>query len=118
MDLVSLIAEPTDDGIIEDLLKTNIREGEKRLMLALLENAIEDFQKYALANDTVEKELFQEAEVWFLAVDNDSLFSFENICEYLQINSNYLRQGLLRWKTAWRKGHPNKLTASLKSGLR
>ena len=29
MDLVSLIAEPTDDGIIEDLLKTNIREGEK-----------------------------------------------------------------------------------------
>lgn len=118
MDLVSLIAEPTDDGIIEDLLKTNIREGEKRLMLALLENAIEDFQKYALANDKARKELFQEAEEWFLAVDNDSLFSFENICEYLQINSNYLRQGLLRWKTALRKGHSNKLTASLKSGLR
>ena len=118
MDLVSLIAEPTDDGIIEDLSKTNIREGEKRLMLALLENAIEDFQKYALANDKARKELFQEAEEWFLAVDNDSLFSFENICEYLQINSNYLRQGLLRWKTARRKGHPNKLTASLKSGLR
>jgi hypothetical protein len=27
MDLVSLIAEPTDDGIIEDLSKTNSREG-------------------------------------------------------------------------------------------
>ena len=102
MDLVSLIAEPTDDGIIEDLLKTNIREGEKRLMLALLENAIEDFQKYALANDKARKELFQEAEEWFFATDNDSLFSFENICEYLQLNSNYLRQGLLRWKTAQR----------------
>jgi hypothetical protein len=114
MDIELLIAEPTDDGIIEDLSKTNIREGEKRLMLALLENAIEDFQKYALANDTVEKELFQEAEVWFLAVDNDSLFSFENICEYLQINSNYLRQGLLRWKTAQRKGHPRQSAASLK----
>jgi len=118
MDLVSLIAEPTDDGIIEDLSKTNIREGEKRLMLALLENAIDDFQKYTLANDKARKELFQEAEEWFLAVYNDSLFSFENICEYLQINSNYLRQGLLRWKTARRKGHPNKLTASSKSGLR
>jgi len=118
MDLVSLIAEPTDDGIIEDLLKTNIREGEKRLMLALLENAIEDFQKYVRANDQTGKELFTAAEEWFLATDNDSLFSFENICEYLQINSNYLRQGLLRWKTARRKGHPNKLTTSLKSGLR
>ena len=93
MDLVSLIAEPTDDGIIEDLLKTNIREGEKRLMLALLENAIEDFQKYALANDTAGKELFQEAEDWFFAADNDSLYSFENICEYSLINSNYLAKG-------------------------
>ena len=44
MDLVSFIAEPTDDGIIEDLSKTNSREGEK-LMLALLEHAVEDFQK-------------------------------------------------------------------------
>jgi hypothetical protein len=85
-------------------------------MLALLEHAVEE--KYALANDKARKELFQEAEDWFFATDNDSLFSFENICEYLQINSNYLRQGLLRWKTARRKGHPNKLTASLKSGLR
>ena len=42
MDLVSFIAEPTDDGIIEDLSKTNSREGEKRLMLALLEHAVED----------------------------------------------------------------------------
>ena len=118
MDIELLIAEPTDDGLIEDLSKTNIREGEKRLMLALLENAIEDFQKYALANDKARKELFQEAEDWFFATDNDSLFSFENICEYLQINSNYLCQGLLRWKTAQRKGHPGKLTASLKSGSR
>ena len=118
MDLVSLIAEPTDDGIIEDLLKTNIREGEKRLMLALLENAIEDFQKYAFANDKARKELFQEAEDWFFATDNDSLFSFENICEYLQLNSNYLRQGLLRWKTAQRKGRPGQSAANFKSRSR
>jgi hypothetical protein len=41
MDLVSFIAEPTDDGIIEDLSKTNSREG-KKLMLALLEHAVEE----------------------------------------------------------------------------
>ena len=53
MDLVSFIAEPTDDGIIEDLSKTNSREG-KELMLALLEHAVEDL-KYALAHNTLEK---------------------------------------------------------------
>ena len=118
MDLVSLIAEPTDDGIIEDLLKTNIREGEKRLMLALLENAIEDFQKYVVRMIRREKNCSKKPKSGFWLPTMIRLFSFENICEYLQINSNYLRQGLLRWKTARRKGHPNKLTASLKSGLR
>ena len=45
-------------------------------MLALLENAIEDFQKYVRANDKAGKGLFTAPEEWFLATDNDSLFSF------------------------------------------
>ena len=104
MDLESLIQEPTDDGVIEALSKKIIREGEKRLMLAILENATEDFQKYVLANDQRGKELFQEAEEWFLETDSPAFFSFENICEYLQINPGYLRQGLMRWKEAKRNG--------------
>ena len=71
-------------------------------MLALLEHAVEE--KYALAHNTLGKELFQEAEEWFFTANNESLYSFENICEYLLINSNYLRQRLLRRKTAQRKG--------------
>ena len=35
MDLVPFIAEPTDDGIIEDLSKTNSREGVKAVARAL-----------------------------------------------------------------------------------
>jgi hypothetical protein len=84
-------------------------------MLALLENAIEDFQKYVLANDKMGKELFQQAEKWLLAADNDSLFSFENVCEFLQINASYLRRGLMRWKAAQRNGHPSQSAASLNS---
>ena len=57
-------------------------------MLALLEHAVEE--KYALAHNTLGKELFQEAEAWFFTADNESLYSFENICEYSPINSNYL----------------------------
>jgi hypothetical protein len=35
--------------IMEGVYKKNIREGEERLMLAVLESAVEDFQKYVLA---------------------------------------------------------------------
>ena len=70
-------------------------------MLALLEHAVEE--KYAFAHNTLGKELFQEAEEWFFTANNESLYSFENICEYSLINSNYLPTALRR-KTAQRKG--------------
>jgi hypothetical protein len=90
--------EPTDGGIIEDLRKQNIRDGEKRLMLAVLESATEDFQKYALATDKVGKELFEAAEQWITETGDPSFFSFENICDHLQLDPTYMRQGFLRWK--------------------
>src|SRR6266481_9539876 len=48
-------------------------------MFAVLESAVEDFQKYVLARKPSRKKLFQEAEEWFLDKDSDELFSFENI---------------------------------------
>src|SRR4030095_3265470 len=92
------MVEPTDGGIIEDLRKQNIRDGEKRLMLAVLESATEDFQKYALATDKVGKELFEAAEQWIMETGDSSFFSFENICDHLQLDPTYMRQGFLRWK--------------------
>ena len=92
--------DPADIGVIEKLFKKDIREGEEKLMLAVLENAVEYFQKYVLARNPSGKKLFQEAEVWFLEKDSDELFSFENICETLQLHPDYIRQGLLRWKEA------------------
>jgi hypothetical protein len=101
------VVEPTDNGILEDLAKRTIRDGEKRLMLAMLENATEDFQKYVLANDRRGKELFAAAEQWILETDSPSFFSFANICEHLQLDPAYLRQGLMRWKEAKRNGEPD-----------
>ena len=69
-------------------------------MLAVLESAVEDFQKYVLARNPSGKKLFQQAEEWFLEKNSDELFSFENICETLQLHPDYIRQGLLRWKEA------------------
>ena len=90
--------DPVDRGVIETLYKKQIREGEEGLMLAVLDNAIECFQKYVLAQREREKRLFQEAEEWILEKDSDWFFSFENICETLQLYPDYIRQGLMVWK--------------------
>jgi len=92
--------DPVDGGVIDRLFKKDIREGEEGLMLAVLENAIEYFQKYALAQSEREKRLFKEAEEWIMEKNSDWFFSFENICETLELYPDYIRQGLLRWKEA------------------
>ena len=100
MNATLALIEPTDSGVIEDLSKVVIRDGEKRLMLAILESATEDFQKYILANNKRQREFFQQAEEWIFDTDDHSFFSFENICEHLQLNPGYMRQGFMRWKAA------------------
>jgi hypothetical protein len=92
--------DPADIGLIESIYKKSIREGEERLMLAVLESAVEDCQKYLLARNLRGKKLFQQAEEWFLEKNSDELFSFRNICETLQLHPDYIRQGLMGWKEA------------------
>ncbi len=65
-------------------------EPEKRLMFAVLEDAVACFQ------NARGKNLFRDAEKWILADNNDWLFSFENICEVLGFNLECIRQGLIR----------------------
>src|SRR5258705_6328565 len=98
-------SDPLDNEIIERLFKKDIREGEEKLMLAVLASAIQHFQKYVLSKNERGKRLFQEAEQWFLERDSDGLFSFEYICETLRLHPDYIRQGLMSWKEARRKEH-------------
>ena len=78
--------------------ETSGRQPEKSLMSAVLLDAVECFQKYALLHDEYETRLFREAENWILDNDREWLFSFINICDALTIDPHYLRKGLLRWK--------------------
>ena len=95
-----VVLDPADIGLIESVHKKTIREGEERLMLAVLESAVEDFQKYVLARKPRGKQLFQHAEDWFLEKDSEELFSFENICETLGLHPGHIRKGLMVWKEA------------------
>lgn len=73
-------------------------EPEKRLMLAVLEDAVACFQSYVFAQNRRKQTLFNEAEDWIRDENGDHVFSFENICAALKFNPKYVREGLLRWK--------------------
>src|SRR5262245_3859831 len=95
-----VLSDPADCEDIERLFKKTRREKEEALMLAVLADAIECFQKYVFAENERGKRSFQEAEDWILEKNSDWLFSFHSICETLELSPDYLRQGLLRWKAA------------------
>lgn len=75
-----------------------ILEGERRLMVAILEDAVACYQKYAGATKPRGRRLFQEAAQWFLEEEPSWVFSFESICTVLSINPEYFRNSLERWK--------------------
>jgi hypothetical protein len=75
------------------------QEPERRLMLAVLKDAVDCFQKNVSAKDVRRRQIFLDAETW-IEEESDWPFSFANICEALDMDPQYIRQGLRRWKKA------------------
>ena len=73
-------------------------DGERRLMVAILEDAVDVYRKQAGARDRKRRQLFEDAEAWIESPDKSWIFSYENICEVLGIDGGYLRKGLRMWK--------------------
>jgi hypothetical protein len=66
---------------------------EKRLMFAVLLDAVIQLQRRNTAGSA-------EAERWIRGEDDEeSPFSFHNVCEALGIEPGYLARGLLSWRT-------------------
>jgi hypothetical protein len=82
----------------DNLRRKTLLEPEKRLMLALLEDAIHCFQSNLSAQTVRKKKLFDETEDWIVEMGGDWIFSFDQVCETLGFSPEYVRQGLLRWK--------------------
>jgi hypothetical protein len=79
-------------------------------MIAVLEDAVDVYRKQAGCHDGRGAELFREAEEWLEDPDRTWLFSFQNICDVLDIDSEYLRRGLHAWKERARHGGPRIVT--------
>ena len=73
--------------------------GEQRLMLALLTDALNVYQKGALSRLTRLRRLYVDAERWILADRADcNALSFTTVCDSLGINPELLRRRIIDWK--------------------
>ena len=69
---------------------------ERRLLLAVLEDAIRTYERYACAHDRRGATLRTQVEEWFASDDSDWTFSFVAICDALGLETSYLRAGIGR----------------------
>ena len=69
-------------------------QGERLLMLAVLEDAVDCYRKCRGSRDPALRLLFDETRAWVESRERDTVFSFENLCEALDIDPDYLRRHL------------------------
>lgn len=72
---------------------------ETSLLVALLEDALVTFKEKLCAQNDRGKKQFREAEDWIWnSNDGESCFSFNYVCEQLNISPAYLKERLTNWK--------------------
>ncbi|HEY2987356.1 MAG TPA: hypothetical protein VGL11_06500 [Candidatus Binatia bacterium] len=71
-------------------------EGEKRLMIAVLKDAVECLEKYRTSRNGLGCELYENSLNWIEDKGTEWLFSFDNICGLLGFDPDYTRGFLLK----------------------
>jgi hypothetical protein len=69
----------------------------KRLMMAVLQDAIRCFQKGSHAKSGAKQRYLHEVHEWVFGQNGEGPFAFPSVCEILGIAPQYLRKGLAEW---------------------
>lgn len=69
----------------------------RRLMIAMLEDAIRTFQRYLFTQSKSGRRLFSEAEAWLLDEGRDVPLRFADVC-VLELDAAFLRRALRSWR--------------------
>ena len=86
------------DQFYATLKPSRFVDPERRLMAALLEDAVSCLTRDPLRSSHRQRKCLEEAQEWVSAADSeDWIFSFSNVCETLGLDADYLRRGLNRW---------------------
>jgi hypothetical protein len=83
-------------------------EPEKKLLLAVLEDAVMCFQDNLFARERKKRQLFEETEEWIFTERSERLFAFEGLCHSLNLDPHYIRHGLRQWQES-RLNRPTRL---------
>ncbi|MBM4268865.1 MAG: hypothetical protein FJ144_19995 [Deltaproteobacteria bacterium] len=87
---------PTPEQMADGLGGQRGSQPERRLMAAVLEDAIFTYERYAGDDEESEREIFREVERWLHSSDSHWLFSFERICETLGLEPTAVRRTIAR----------------------
>lgn len=91
------------DTLLPDQYYATFKRGhygdpEKRLMVAILEDAVSCLSKDLRTSTRRQTKSHEEADNWINAEgEDDWIFSFTSVCESLGFDPNYLRRGLTHW---------------------
>jgi hypothetical protein len=91
------------DTILPDQYYATFKRGhygdpEKRLMVAILEDAVSCLSKDFHTSTRQQRKSCAEADNWINAEgEDDWIFSFTSVCESLGFDPGYLRRGLTHW---------------------
>ena len=84
--------------------RNRVLAGERLLMLAVLEDAVECYRRHRRAHNPYARRLFKETREWLDSIDRSALFSFETICDALEIHPDYVRRRVREWRGPARVG--------------
>lgn len=83
-----------------EISRSSFRLAEQKLALAILEDAFYVLEKVGpkvlLSKNPRRKYkvLYQETFEWFFDVEQEGIFTFQNVCDYLKFNPDYIRKGI------------------------
>ena len=67
-------------------------------MLAVMEDAVATYQRFAVDPGRRNQRLFGGADSWINSADTSGPYSFENICAAPECEPEWLRRGLQAWR--------------------
>ena len=83
--------------------RRTILTGERLLMLAVLEQGVDEYLKHSRLVDLRCRRIFAHAAQWIESEDRSHLYCFANICDHLGLDAECLRRGLRHWRP---ESHP------------
>lgn len=68
---------------------------ERALLLAMLERTAADLRNFRYARQHANQRLYMDAYLWVSSNDRSHAFAFENVCEFLKLSPEHMRENLL-----------------------